>query len=169
MRPGATATLQPEISEVQLQDDTPLSSREMYKLSRHLVVTWDRLAALLGIAPDERHDIRYSLLYTQSHSKAEKMLAIFNNMQDFSRQKLAECLEKVGQSELNEPVLTGEWKAQSASLDVLPKELSSPLDRVIAVPRRNLFARALSWLSAPFRRGWRSAPWSNSNVAARNF
>ena len=106
----ATATSQAEISQVQLQNDTPLSSREMHMLSRHLVVNWDKLAALLGITPAERDDIRYSLLYTKSHSKAEKMLAIFNNMEDFSRQKLAECLEEVGQSELQEPVLAGEWR-----------------------------------------------------------
>ena len=79
-------------------------------LSCHLVVNWDRLAALLGITPNEREDIRYSLLYTNSHSKAEKMLAIFNNMEDFSRQKLAECLEEIGQLELKEPVITGTWR-----------------------------------------------------------
>ena len=106
----ATATSQPEISQVQLQNDTPLSSREMHMLSRQLAVNWDRLAALLSITSAERDDIRYSLLYTKSHSKAEKMLAIFNNMDDFSRQKLAECLEEVGQLELKEPVLTGEWR-----------------------------------------------------------
>ena len=109
-RTGATATLQPEISEEQLQNDTPLSSREMHTLSRHLVVNWDRLAAFLGIISAEREDIRYSLLYTNSHSKAEKVLAIFNNMEDFSRQKLAECLEEIGQFELKEPVITGEWR-----------------------------------------------------------
>ena len=114
---GATATsqlaiseVQPEISEVQLQNDTPLSSREMHTLSQHLVVTWDRLSALLGITPAERDDIRYSLLYTKSHSKAEKMLAIFNDMEDFSRQKLAECLEEIGRLELKEPVITGKWR-----------------------------------------------------------
>ena len=107
---GETATSQPGSSEVQLQNGTPLSSREMYALSRHLVVTWDRLAALLGITPAERDDIRYSLLYTSSHSKAEKMLAIFNKMEDFSRQKLTECLQEIGQLELKEHVITGEWR-----------------------------------------------------------
>ena len=105
-----TATSKPERSEVQLQNDTPLSSHEMYMLSQHLVVTWDRLAALLGLIPAERDDIRYSLLYTNSHSKAEKMLAIFNNMEDFSRQKLAECLEEIGQFKLKDPIITGVWR-----------------------------------------------------------
>ena len=102
--------VQPEISEVQLQNDTPLSSLEMYTLSRHLVVTWDRLAALLGITTAERDDIRYNLSYAHSHSKAEKMLAIFNLMEDFSRQKLAECLEEIGLLELKDPIIIGEWR-----------------------------------------------------------
>ena len=110
MDTGATAVTPPEISAVQLQNDTPLSSREMFMLSRQLVVTWDRLAALLSITPAERDDIRYSLLYISSHSKAEKMLAIFNNMEDFSREKLAECLEEIGQSHLKDAIITGKWK-----------------------------------------------------------
>ena len=82
----------------------------MSRLSQRLVVNWDTLASLLGITSAERDDIRYSLLYNTSHSRAEKMLAIFNNMGDFSRQKLAECLEEIGQVELKESVITGEWR-----------------------------------------------------------
>ena len=103
---------QPEISAVQLQNDTPLSSRGMYLLSQRLVVNWDKLAALLDITAAERDDIRYSLLYINSRSKAEKMLAIFNNMEDFSRQKLAECLGKIGLWELQEPIIMGEWRGK---------------------------------------------------------
>ena len=110
MDTGATAATSPEIFAVQLQNNTPLSSREMYTLSQHLVTNWDRLAALLGITPAERDDIRYSLLYISSHSKGEKMLAILNNMEDFSRQKLAECLEEIGQSYLKDAIITGEWR-----------------------------------------------------------
>ena len=99
-----------EYEEIQLRNNTPLSCREMCRLSQHLVVDWDTLAALLGISTAERDDIRYSLLYNTSNSRAEKMLAIFNNMEDFSRRKLAECLEEIGQVELKEPVITGEWR-----------------------------------------------------------
>ena len=109
MGTATTETSRSKISEVKLPNDTPLSSREMYMLSQHLVVNWERLAALLGITASEREDIRYSLLYTSSHSKAEKMLAIFNNMENFSRQILAERLEEIGQLELKGPVITGEW------------------------------------------------------------
>ena len=79
-------------------------------LSTSLVVDWDKFAALLGITAAKRDDIRYSLLYISSHSKAEKVLAIFNNMEDFSRQRLAESLAEIGQNQLMEPVITGEWR-----------------------------------------------------------
>ena len=106
---AATKTSQPEISEVPLQNDTPLSSREMNRLSKRLVASWEKLAALLGISSAEREDIRHPL-YPNSHSRAEKMLAIFNNMKDFSRQTLAERLEEIGESELKEPIITGKWR-----------------------------------------------------------
>ena len=106
----ATITSQLNVAKVSLQNDTPLSSREMYMLSRHLVVNWDKLAALLGVTLAERDDIRYSLLYTNSHCRAEKMLALFNNMKDFSRQNLAESLAEIGQLELKAPIITGEWR-----------------------------------------------------------
>jgi dihydroorotase-like cyclic amidohydrolase len=44
----------------------------MYMVSRQLV-NWDMFAALLSINPAERVDIRYSLLYPNNHSKAEKV------------------------------------------------------------------------------------------------
>ena len=99
-----------ENEEVQLQNNTPLSAREMCRLSQRLVVDWDTLAALLGISIAERDDIRYSRLYNTSHSKAEKTLAIFNDRDNFSRQKLTEYLEEIRQVELKRPVITGEWR-----------------------------------------------------------
>ncbi len=102
-----------EISEVPLRDNTPLSSREMYRLSQRIVVDWDRLAGLLDITKAERDDIRYSLLYNNSRSRAEKMLSIFNQREDFSRQKLAARLEEIQQLELMGPVTTGEWRKQN--------------------------------------------------------
>ena len=107
---GATTTSNPEIPEVQLQDDTTLSSREMYRLSRLLAVDWDELAGLLGIPTADRNEARYNNHYYTSHSRAEKILSIFNNMEDFSRQKLAKCLEEMGQLELKDRVIKGEWR-----------------------------------------------------------
>ena len=94
---------------MQLQDDTPLSSREMYRLSRRLV-NWYELAGLLGIDPADRYEARYNVCYCTSHSRAEKILAIFNNMEDFSRKKLAKCLEEIRQLVLKDPVIKGEWR-----------------------------------------------------------
>ena len=108
---GEKSASQLEISEVQLRDNTRLSSREMYRLSQRIVVDWDRLAGLMDITRAEREDICYSLLYNDSRSRAEKILSIFNQTDDFSREKLAACLEEIQQLELVEPVTTGEWRS----------------------------------------------------------
>ncbi len=98
-----------EISEV--PDDTPLSSREMYRLSQRIVVDWDRLAGLMDITRAERDEIRCNyFLYNDSRSRAEKILSIFNQRDDFSREKLAAFFEEIQQLELVEPVTTGEWR-----------------------------------------------------------
>ncbi len=86
-----TSVSELEISEVPLRDDTPLSSREMYRLSQRIVVDWERLAGLMNITRAERDEIRYSLLYSDSRSRAEKVLSIFNRREDFSREKTG-CL-----------------------------------------------------------------------------
>ena len=106
-----TSVSELEISEVPLRDNTPLSSRELYRLSQRIVVDWERLAGLMGIAGAEGDDIRCNyFLYNDSRSRAEKILSIFNQREDFSREKLAACLEEVQQLELMEPVITGEWR-----------------------------------------------------------
>ena len=89
---------------------TPLSAREMSRLSRRIVVEWDNLAGLMDIPRAERDDIRYSLIYNDGRSRAEKILDIFNNKEDFSREKLARCLDEIQQLDLIKPVITGEWR-----------------------------------------------------------
>ncbi|CAB3978741.1 ---NA--- [Paramuricea clavata] len=89
---------------------TPLSPREMSRLGRRIVVEWDRLAGLMDIPKAKRDDIRYSLIYNDSRSRAEKILAIFNNKEGFSREKLARCLKEIQQLDLIKPVTTGEWR-----------------------------------------------------------
>ena len=106
-----TSLSQLEISEVQLRDDTRLSSREMYRLSQRIVVDWEALAGLMNITRAERDEIRFNcFLYSDSRSRAEKILSIFNQREDFSRKKLAACLEEIQQLELVEPVTTGKWR-----------------------------------------------------------
>jgi hypothetical protein len=64
----------------------------------------------MDIARAERDDIRYSLIYNGNRPRAEKILTIFNNKEDFSREKLARCLEEIQQLDLIKPVITGEWR-----------------------------------------------------------
>jgi hypothetical protein len=64
----------------------------------------------MDIPRAERDDIRYSLIYNDNRSRAEKILTIFNNKEDFSREKLARCLEEIHQLDLMKPVITGEWR-----------------------------------------------------------
>ncbi|CAB4003655.1 ---NA---, partial [Paramuricea clavata] len=89
---------------------TPLSPREMSRLSRRIVVEWDHLAGLMDISREERDNIRYSLVYHDNCSRAEKILAIFNNREGFSREKLAGCLKEIQKLDLIEKVRTGEWR-----------------------------------------------------------
>ncbi len=98
-------------SQHEISDGTRLSSREMYRLSQRFVVDWEALAGLMDITRAKRDDIRYSILYNDSRSRAEKILSIFNQRDDFSRKKLAAFLEEIQQLELLEPVTTGEWRS----------------------------------------------------------
>lgn len=104
-----TPSLQPEIPELQLRN-TPLSPREMYRLSRRIVVEWESLAALIGIDRSEREDIRYNIRYHDVRSRAEKVLATLNYMEGFSRETLTQHLKEIQKLELIQPVTTGEWR-----------------------------------------------------------
>jgi hypothetical protein len=64
----------------------------------------------MDIPRAERDDIRYSLIYNDGRSRAEKILDIFNNKEDFSREKLARCLDEIQQLDLIKPVIAGEWR-----------------------------------------------------------
>jgi hypothetical protein len=64
----------------------------------------------MDIARAERDDIRYSFIYNDNRSRAEKILAILNNKEDFSREKLARSLEEIQQLDLIKAVITGEWR-----------------------------------------------------------
>ena len=106
-----TQSSQTQVSENnQMLIKTRLSSRELYRLSRPIVVDWESLAGLLDISAVDRNIIRTDDKYNDVRSRAEKMLSIFNRRKDFSRQKLARCLEEIGHLDLIEPILSGEWR-----------------------------------------------------------
>jgi phosphoribosyl 1,2-cyclic phosphodiesterase len=83
----------------------------MSRLSRRIPVEWDHLAGLMDIPRAQRDNIRRSdKIYTDHRSRAEKILAIFNNREDFSRKRLARCLEEIQQLDLVKPIITGKWR-----------------------------------------------------------
>ena len=89
---------------------TPLSPREMYRLSRKIVLDWDSLAGLMDIANEERQKVRCNQIYEDDRARAEKILWIINHQQDFSRDKLAEGLEGIEKLDLIKPITTGQWR-----------------------------------------------------------
>ncbi|XP_028395834.1 uncharacterized protein LOC114519851 [Dendronephthya gigantea] len=88
---------------------TPLSPRELYRLSRR-VVDWNCLAGLLNIPAAERSNIRSCDRYYDDRSRAEKILSIFNRREEFSREQLARCLDEIKQNDLIGPILNGDWR-----------------------------------------------------------
>jgi hypothetical protein len=88
---------------------TRLSAREMSRLGRR-IVQWQQLAGLMNIPRADIDELRCSLIYHDNRARAEKILSIFNNMEGFSRKKLAGCLEEIQQLDLGEAVKTGEWR-----------------------------------------------------------
>ena len=82
----------------------------MHRLSRKICVDWDSLAGLMDIAQAERNNIRTNITFNDDIAKAEKVLSMFNNKKDFSRDELAECLKGIGKMDLIEPVTTGAWR-----------------------------------------------------------
>ena len=108
-----TSPLQPEVhaanENVELRN-TPLSSREMYRLSQRIVVDWDSLAGLMDIGREQRDNIRYNTIYNDDRARAEKILSMINNKKGFSRNKLVDCLKKIKKLDLIRPIITGEWR-----------------------------------------------------------
>jgi hypothetical protein len=81
----------------------------MSRLGRR-IVQWEQLAGLMNIPRADIDELRYSLIYHDNRARAEKILSIFNNMEGFSRKKLAGCLEEIQELDLVEPVITGKWR-----------------------------------------------------------
>ncbi|XP_028405136.1 uncharacterized protein LOC114527635 [Dendronephthya gigantea] len=104
-----------EIQELQTEivpegNDQPLSPREMFRLSRRIAVDWDSLAGLIGVAQEQRDEIRCNVIYSDNRSRAEKILSIFNHRNEFSRERLVECLKELERYDLIETIITGKWK-----------------------------------------------------------
>ena len=107
-----TSPSQPEINadEYTKLQEIPLSPREMFRLSQQITTCWDSLAGEMGISLSRREDIRQNTIYPDHRSRAEKVLSIFNNRQNFSRKTLAKCLECLKKFDLIRPVITGKFR-----------------------------------------------------------
>lgn len=106
-----TIPSQREVAEAIELQNTPLSPREMFRLSQRIAVHWDRLAGLVGVTRAVRDDIRYSNGgYYDNCARAEKILSIINSRRNFLREDLACCLREIGQNEWIEPILSGNWR-----------------------------------------------------------
>ena len=108
----STSSTSPEINAEKSDEllDTPLSPREMVRLSRHITIYWDPLAGEMGISSSQRDDIRNNTIYTDHRSRAEKVLSIFNNSKSFSRKTLAKCFEGLKKLDLIQPIIAGKWR-----------------------------------------------------------
>ena len=91
---------------------TPLSPREMSRLSRKIVLDWNSLAGLMDIAEEERQNVRCNRIYNDERARAEKILSIINHQKDFSREKLAnKGLKGIKKLDLIQPIETGQWRS----------------------------------------------------------
>ena len=124
----------PEKSESLHLRGTPLSPREMHILSKHIVGQWQTLAGLLGVTRADINNIQINPRYHDARSQAEKILSKFNNREDFSREKLAEALEEIGQLELINPVITGQWRSLCEIYVVQTQVLVNPAGKQAISP-----------------------------------
>ena len=96
-------------NETIVSDETPLSPREMYRISLRVGVKWNTFGGLMGISK-ERIDIGSNINYHEHCSRAEKILSIVTNKEGFSREALARCFEEMQKLELSKPVRDGLWR-----------------------------------------------------------
>ena len=62
---------------------------------------WDSLGGLLDIPYNERDEIRRNHIdYPDSFKKAEKIVAIYNEQHNFSRNMLTKCFEEMGRDDI---------------------------------------------------------------------
>ncbi|XP_028404330.1 uncharacterized protein LOC114526973 isoform X2 [Dendronephthya gigantea] len=106
-----TTPSQHEVTEA--LDTTPLSPREMLRLSLRIGVHWDILASLMDIKSVAKNVIRFNFsVYHDDCARAEKILSIFNRRESFSREYLARCLGEIGQVQWIEPIFLGTWRSR---------------------------------------------------------
>ena len=85
-----------------------LSGREIEMLSRCIATQWCELARFLNIAQHEIDDLIVSLLHPRATQKAAKILHLYNEKPDFTREELGKSLEEIHLPDAKGKVINGE-------------------------------------------------------------
>ena len=104
--------LQPDVNKTVVRQNTPLSFREMFRLSQRIADKWATLAGFMAIPMRQRREIEcnFFAFHGSNQPWAEKVLWIVNQRENFSREDLTCGLRAIGQEQWIEPILTGKWR-----------------------------------------------------------
>ena len=87
-----------------------LSGREIEFLSRCITTKWLELGRILNIAQHEIDDLIVSLHLPKATQKAAKILHLYNEKPDFTREELGKSLEEIHLPDAKEKVMNGELR-----------------------------------------------------------
>ena len=105
--------------EEPVSDATPLSPRELTRLSRELVGTYVQIANLENLATRMVENVRLDhVTYKNPKEKAEAILSMISEKPDFSRKILSDHLEEEGLKYLKDKVLNESYRCDDDSPDV---------------------------------------------------
>lgn len=82
-----------------------MEGREIEKLAQNITVKWRELGCMLSLPQHEIDDLHFSLNYPNITDKAARILQLYNNKPDSSREELGECLEEIKLPNLKEMVM----------------------------------------------------------------
>ena len=90
---------------------TRLSPREIEKASRKISKEWHSLGGLLNIEQHKMDNILQRFDLRNVTEKAVRILQVYNQRANFTREELGVCLEEVNLTELKDKIIKGELRA----------------------------------------------------------
>ena len=87
-----------------------LSGREIEFLSRCITTKWLELGRILNIAQHEIDDLIVSLHLPKATQKAAKILHLYNEKPDFTREELGKSLEEIHLPDAKGKVINREFR-----------------------------------------------------------
>ena len=97
--------------EEPVSDATPLSPREINRLSGHLVENYSQIASLENLEEGMVANVRRDyMIHQMPLDKAKAILCMISKKRDFSRERLSDHLEEVGLKNLKDIVLNGSYR-----------------------------------------------------------